>query len=300
MDMTPPHDALVGRPLSTRQFGRSRSIGQILVDAGRISPDAAARIASSQSDQGLRFGEAGVKLNLITLADIEFALARQFEYPYLDPSEKRINQSLVTAFQPFSECAEQLRSLRTRLLMHLVANDTSPRSIAIQGSVRGEGCSFIAANLAVVFSQMGERTLLIDANLRNPSLHQLFGIDAAPGVSEILMGRAGPECIVTVEQFLGLSVLPAGSRAPNPQELLIRSGLSDLLRNAVSRYDVVIVDTPAASTCADAQIVAARCGASVVVARRNVTDARAFRRLQSSLREAAVSLAGVVFNDADQ
>lgn len=296
MDMKMPKAALarMGKAATAKS---TRSIGEILVEAGFLDAESAARIAQVQQDHGLRFGDAAVKLKLLTMSDIEFALARQFEYPYLDPADGSVSRSVVSAFRPFGPFAEKMRSLRTRLSMHQATHPSAPASIAVLSAVSGEGRSFVAANLAVAFSQMGERTLLVDADLRKPSQHVLFNLPTRMGLSNILLGRAGPECIAKVPHFFDLSVLTAGSTPPNPQELLTRVRLISLLNEATDAFDVVIVDTPAASLYADAQIIASRTGMGLLVTRSNQTDAKVLTRVRASLRDAGANLVGTVLNE---
>ena len=276
----------------------SRSIGEILIEAGRLTVEDAKRISQEQSQGGLRFGEAAVQLNLLTRADIEFALARQFDYPYLLPDSGTIASSVVTAYRPFGPVAEQIRSLRARLLVRHLERHSGQRTFTVVSAMRREGRSFIAANLAVVFSQMGERTLLIDADMRNPSQHELFHFKNVLGVSNVLAGRADLRDAVRVPGLVGLSVLSAGSVPPNPQELLTRARLSTLIGEAGEMYDVVVVDTPAASLSADAQIIAARTSGSLLVSRIGVTDGNMLRRVVTSLNESGANLIGAVANDA--
>jgi capsular exopolysaccharide synthesis family protein len=144
---------------------------------------------------------------------------------------------------------------------------------------RGVGRSFVAANLAVVFSQLGERTLLIDADLRAPRMHQLFKIENRVGLSSLLGAGVSAEPIVQLGAFVGLSIMPSGPLPPNPQELLSRPAFRSLIDRATANYDVVIVDTPACNDGADAQIVASRAGAALLVTRldyTSVTDASSF------------------------
>lgn len=296
MQMNAPVDAIAAWNLPLVET-RARSIGDILVESGRLDAESAARVAVTQRDRGLRFGEAAISLGLASVADIEFALARQFEYPYLKAGDSGIDASVMVAYRPFGPVAEQMRSLRTALMVNLLRRPEAPRTVAVLSSARGEGRSFIAANLAVVFSQLGERTLLIDADLRHPGQHRLFGLGERQGLSNLLLGRVGLECIARVPQFRSLSVLGAGSQAPNPQELLAGPRLSQLLERAAAQFDVVIVDTPAAGETADGQIVASRTGAGLLVTRRGRTLARPLQQLRRSLRDSGASVLGTVLND---
>ncbi len=296
MDMKFPKAALAR--MGQGSLPRStRSIGEILVEAGFLDADAAARIVHAQREFGLRFGDAAVRLKLLKTSDIEFALARQFEYPYLDPADGSVSPAVVSAFRPFGPFAEQMRSLRTRIDMHQAADPATPPTVAILSAMPGEGRSFVAANLAVAFSQMGQRTLLIDADLRKPSQHGLFNLPGRMGLSNVLLGRAGHECIVKVPHFFDLSVLTAGSKPPNPQELLTRARFTTLLHESAEVFDVVIVDTPPTALSADSQIIASRAGFGVMVTRANATDANLLRRALASLRDCGANLVGTVLND---
>ena len=296
MNMKMPEAALA-RMGKTPAVRATRSIGEILVEAGFLSAESAATIAKAQREHGLRFGDAAVKLKLLTLSDIEFALARQFEYPYLDPADGAVRPDVVSAFRPFGPFAEQMRSLRTRLTMQMSEQTANPPTLAVLSAESGEGRSFVAANLAVAFSQMGERTLLVDADLRKPSQHLLFNVSSNMGLSNMLLGRAGPECIAKVPHFFDLSVLTAGSTPPNPQELLTRARLSSFLSEASAAFDIVIVDTPPVSRYADAQIVASRVGFGVLVTRSNRTNAKLLNQTRVSLRDCGANLVGTVLND---
>src|SRR5688500_5369553 len=137
------------------------SIGSILIEAGRLTPEDAERIVRLQRQQSLRFGEAGKELHLLNQADVAFALARQFDYPHLMPGEGGLSEMVVAAYAPFEAAAESLRALRSELVLQWSEVDVRRKTFAILSAAPREGRSFIAANLAVVFSQLGEHTLLI-------------------------------------------------------------------------------------------------------------------------------------------
>ncbi|WP_417070241.1 chain length determinant protein tyrosine kinase EpsG [Niveibacterium terrae] len=277
--------------------GRDRAIGAILIDAGRLSAEGAEKILREQKAHGLRFGDAAIALGLLKQADIDFALNRQFEYPVLHAGDESVSEELIAAFKPSSAIVEQLRALRSQLMVRGIG-DALTRSLAVVSAEKGEGRSFIAANLAVVFSQLGERTLLIDADLRRPRQHELFKLDPrSSGLSSLLSGRAGSEAIVRIPSLVGLSVLPAGAVPPNPQELLARAQFSRLLDEAGKSFDVIIIDTPSAASSADSSIVAARSGAALLLARQDFTPAPALLALKGSLAASSVKLVGAVLNN---
>ena len=107
--------------------------------------------------------------------------------------------------------------------------------LTIVGAERGEGRSYLAANLAIVFSQLGERTLLVDADLREPRQHYLFHLENQIGFSTLLAGRSREEAIVRIPDLAGLSVLPAGPTPPNPLELLNRLNFDEFMIQAKRR-----------------------------------------------------------------
>lgn len=294
MKMSPP----VGVTSPSLQGERiERSIGAILVDSGRLSHGDAESILRMQRDNKLRFGDAGIALGLLSQADIDFALSRQFGYAYLDPNDSRISQKVVAAFQPFTPIVEQLRMLRSQLMLRWLSAEHGRKTIAITGVARREGKSFVAANLAVVFSQLGERTLLIDADLRNPAQHVYFKLENRIGLANVLNGMANAEAIQRVPALGNLSVLPAGTLPPNPQELLAGERFPELLKRLSQGFDVIILDTSAAQVCADAHLVAARAAAAVLVARKDHTSIEAAQEFVQGLASARVTLLGSVLSN---
>lgn len=278
------------------QAGHARSMGSILIDSGRLSAANAEKILTFQRENGVRFGEAGRTLGLLTEDDVRFALSIQFHYSYI-PSGSTLSHELIAAYQPDSPAVEELRMLRSQLMLRWFNNGTDHKGLAIVSAGSGDGRSYIAANLAIVFSQLGERTLLIDADMRMPRQHRLFNLGKRSGLSDILVGRAGLDAIGKIDSLANLSVLTAGAIPPNPQELLGRQSFSKLLLSLGEDFDVMIIDTPPASFCADAHTVSVRTGAALVVARQNKSSMVELGKFTHSLREFGVILVGSVLND---
>ena len=276
---------------------RGRSIGVILIDSGRLTADNAERILRLQKAQGMRFGDAAIELGLLTEDDIRFALSSQFDYPYLPLGDNSLSHELVAAYKPSSPVVEQLRALRSQLMLRWFDAEAQRKALAIVSPGPGEGRSFIAANLAIVFSQLGERTLLIDADLRTPRQHELFKLGNNAGLSGLLAGRANADAVVRVPSLLGLSILPAGAIPPNPQELLGRPAFIETLLTVSRDFDVVIIDTPAASAYADAQTIAVRAGAALMLARKNMSSLPDMALIANSLQQSGATLLGSVLND---
>ncbi len=273
------------------------SMGEVLVKAGRLAPQDAERIMHLQREQGLRFGQAGLRLALLTQADIDFALSRQFDYPFLVRGKSNIGESVVAAYEPRHPLVERLRELRTQLMLRWFNGSHAHKALAVLSATRGEGRSFIAANLAVLFSQLGRRTLLVDADLRHPCQHQLFGLDNRIGLSALLSGRGGPDTIQRIAGLPHLSVLPAGTTPPNPHELLARPVFASLLSQLAQQVDVVLIDSPATSESADAQVIAVRAGAAMIVVRKNTSRAWRVQGVSHDVSDGKATVVGAVLND---
>jgi protein-tyrosine kinase len=274
-----------------------RSIGAILVDAGRLSVADAERVLHVQREENLRFGDAAVKLGLITEADIQLALSRQFDYPYLQRGTSSVSEEVVAAYDPFSAQVESLRTLRSQLMLRWFGGEAEKKRLAIVSPGAKEGRSFIAANLAVVFSQLGERTLLVDADMRSPTQHTLFGVENRTGLSAALAARGGSLGIQRVPGLRSLSVLPAGAIPPNPTELLCQPVFKRCLDALGQAFDVILIDSPPAIAYADAQAIAARAGAALVVARKNVSRNSQLRAAAETFVQSGAVVVGSVLND---
>jgi protein-tyrosine kinase len=284
--------------VSTKVRPGDRTIGAILVESGRLSAKDVERILQYQRDTELRFGEAGVQLGLLTEADVLYALSLQFDYPFLQPGTSRpVSTELVAAYKPFGPEGERLRALRSQLQLRWFDESGARTALAIVSAERGDGRSHLAANLAITFAQLGERTLLIDADLRHSRQHKLFKIENQVGLSSLLAGRMQDQVVTFVPGIPGLAVLPAGPTPPNPTELLSRPVLDRVLEQSMSTFDVVLVDTPALATGADAALLARLSGASLTLARINSTPLRAFSDLNQTIAEAGSRVVGSVLVD---
>ena len=271
------------------------SIGKLLLDLGKIKAEDAERIIRLQKADNIRFGDAAQKLGLITEEDIKQVLSLQFDYPYLQAGEAKFSKELIAAYKPFSKQVEALRALRSQLILRWF--NEGNKSLAIVSATSSDGCSNLAANLAVVFSQLGEQTLLVDANLRAPVQHKIFNLNEARGLSDILAGRAGLEVVKKIDSFVDLTVLGAGTVPPNPQELLSRPNFIEFMKQAAAHYDVVIVDTSPAIDTSDAQTVASRCQGALLTSRLNETRITDLTNIRDQLTLAGVQIVGAVVND---
>jgi len=210
--------------------------------------------------------------------------------------EGGVADDVIAAYMPQSDAVEPLRALRSQIILRWF-NSASRRVLAISSAERGEGRSWLAANLATMFAQLGERTLLIDADMRHARQHRMFNIDNSVGLSALLTGRAGREIARRIHPQLRLFVLPAGIIPPNPQELLARPVFDVILDHFAAQFSLVILDTPAASETADAQILAANAGNAVMIARRNCTSQAKLAAAMQMFTDTGVNVIGSVINE---
>lgn len=291
---------IVDRDIKTREAPpqeRGRAIGAILVEQGRLAAAEVEEIQRYAVRNGMRFGEAAIHLNRLTERDIEFAIGQQYNYPVLPRAgDGGVADEVIAAHEPQSEVVESLRALRSQLILRWL-NTAERRVLAITSPERGEGRSWLAANLATMFARLGERTLLIDADMRHPRQHRFFNIDNSVGLSALLTGRAGREIARRIHPQLRLFVLPAGLCPPNPQELLARPVFDVVLNLFSSQFGLVIIDTPATTEAADAQILATYAGSAIVVARRNHTRQANLLATMESLAESGVNVVGSVISE---
>jgi chain length determinant protein tyrosine kinase EpsG len=276
---------------------QQRPIGAILRELKGWSDAEFARVVRHQNEHGQRFGDAAITLGLADLQDVLFALSQQFNYHYAPESRRSLQPELVAAVQPFSRQAEAFRATRSQLMLRAFAPDQPKCALAVLSADSGDGKTFFTANLGVVLAQLGGRVLVIDADLRSPRLHQLFGLPNRVGLSSLLSGRGDKRLIQQAPDIPSLFVLPVGITPPNPIELLERPAFRLLLADLVRKFDHVLIDTPALRHGSDAYAVAAKCGAALVIARRHHSRMDALQNLVSGVQACSARLAGVVVNE---
>jgi len=275
-----------------------RSIGAIISETRNLSAEQVEQILRYQREKSVRFGEAAIALGFASADDVLFALAQQFHYPYAPEERRKLNPELVALNQPFSLQAESFRAIRSQITTRVFAEaEGLRRALAVVSPDSGDGKTFFAANLAVTLAQLGGRTLLVDADMRGPRQHEVFGLENNAGLSGILSGRAEAKVVQQAQGVPSLFVLPVGITPPNPLELVERPAFSLLIRELTAKFDHVVVDTPAAVYGADAAVIAARCGAALVIARRNESRVGALQDLVAMLADTPAKLAGVVMNE---
>lgn len=282
----------------TQQMNAEVAIGQIIHQANKLTTDQVEEVLTYQRSHDVRFGEAAIALGLLQSDDVNWALAQQFHYHYAAGEGSKLDPELVVATRPFSKEAETFRTIRSHLIMKLFNGESHSSALAVLSPDTGDGKTYFAANLAVAFSQLPGRTLLVDGDMRNPRIHDLFKLsNRGPGLSTVLSGRVAPKAIQAVKELPNLYVLPVGTTPPNPLELLERNTLGLLMRELKRRFDRIIVDTPAATFGTDGAVIASKCGAGLIVARNNQSRLQPLQELVNTVKMGHTQLVGTVLNE---
>ena len=274
----------------------STRIGQALIAHAKLNQTNVDRILALQVEKNLLFGEAAKQLGLITEDDLQKVLSQQFNYTYLQEGNQKLSQLLTAAHAPFSVEAENLRSLRSQLLMRWF--DQGHKTLTITSASNQDSASLLAANLAIVFSQLNKKTLLIDANLRRAVQHKLFNIDTKVGLANILANRQGSYTLARLQSLPNLAILTAGTMVPNPQELLSQSGFAELVVDLENVYDVILVDTSPLEFGSDALTVVSKVKAAIIVAKKDTTVAADVQYLNQQVVTTGAKVIGSVFLDS--
>jgi succinoglycan biosynthesis transport protein ExoP len=194
--------------------------------------------------------------------------------------------------------AESYRALRTSLLLSNLG--APPKVIIVTSALPQEGKTTTSINTAVVLAQKGVRVLLIDADLRRPSIHKTLGMGPHSGLSNVLTGSTNLENAITSTKVLpNLFVLPAGTPPPNPAELLASSNMRDVLIQLREQYDHIVIDTPPSLSVTDAVVLSPRADAVVLVIRSGQTTKQALRRSRDILTQVNAKVVGVLLNAVD-
>ena len=202
---------------------------------------------------------------------------------------------LITQSRPQSQMAESYRALRTSLL--LTSLGAPPKTILITSALPREGKTTTSINTAIVLAQKGVRVLLVDADLRRPSIHKALGLGPRTGLSNVLTGGATLQQATVRSSLLpNLYVLPAGTPPPNPAELMASAQMASLLAELREQYDHIVVDTPPTLSVTDAVVLSTRADAVVLVIRSSQTTKPALRRSREILAQVNARVAGVLLN----
>lgn len=204
--------------------------------------------------------------------------------------------SLITIADKSSPIAEQYRTIRTNI--QFASADRKIQTIVVTSSGPLEGKSTTAANIAVVFANSGQRVLLVDADMRKPTIHKTFGLTNEVGLSKVLSSNNSVLEMSRPSMVDNLSILTSGPKPPNPSELLGSTRMNQVIEEARHLYDIIIFDMPPVVTVTDAQIMASKADGTLLVVRENVTRKDALTKAKDLLEMVQAKVLGVVYNGA--
>ena len=292
-DLTTDPALHLAAPVSELELPKIGRLGELFLEKGLLTTPQIEQIARTQIEKNLRFGDAALSLGFLTSDQLNLALSEQFGYASKNLFVGKAHPSLKILHYPFCLESEEIRRLRSELLLKFEQKDKI--KITIVSPANSEGKSYMAASLAIALSQSGKRTLLIDADLRDSAQQDYFGLDRPDGLSSILAGRKLMDDVL-IKLMPNLHILPAGPKPPNPLEILRAPNLHNLLASCWDQFDAFVVDTHASSLASDAQIVSHQIGAALVLARKDVTHLSLLRQTMSDLQAAGVEILGTVYN----
>ncbi|WP_282937474.1 CpsD/CapB family tyrosine-protein kinase [Paenibacillus sp. RC67] len=195
---------------------------------------------------------------------------------------------------PASLASESYRALRFNMESFVLAQGI--RTVSVTSAGRGEGKTTTVLNLATAYAQIEKKVLLIDADLRNPSIHHTFGAAQSKGLSHYLMNQATLNEIIVQTPVHNLSVIQAGAVPSNPAELLASSAMRQLLEELKQRYDMIFIDSSCVLSLTDGKMVAAQCDGVLLVVEHGKLKRQVAKKVNEELELAKVKLLGVVYN----
>ncbi|WP_137790971.1 CpsD/CapB family tyrosine-protein kinase [Bacillus sp. E(2018)] len=206
-------------------------------------------------------------------------------------------RSLITHINPKSPISEQYRTIRTNIQFASIDEDL--KTLMVTSASPGEGKSTTVANLAVVLAQQGKRVLLIDADLRKPTVHYTFKVSNIYGITNVLTRqRTLTEAIVTTT-IPDVDVLPSGPVPPNPSEIIDSKSMTHLIEEAKALYDYVLFDTPPIMVVTDAQVLAHRVDGVIMVISSGKTEIESALKGKELLENANAKILGTVLNEKE-
>lgn len=203
--------------------------------------------------------------------------------------------TLVTITDPRSPASEAYRTLRTNLSFYSL--DKPLRTLVVTSPSAGEGKSTTVANLAVTYAQSGRRILLVDCDLRRPSLHELFNLNASPGLTNVVMEEVN-DLPLQETGIDNLLLLASGTKPPNPADMLGAVRMDQIIGQLVERADVILFDAPPVLAAADAAILGAKVDGVLLVIQAGMTRRDHSERARELLEKARVRIVGSVLTNA--
>lgn len=206
-----------------------------------------------------------------------------------------VARKLVTSVNTKSIVSEQFRTLRTNVNFSMP--DKELKTFLVTSSSPGEGKSTVAANTAVVFAQEGKKVLLVDADMRKPTVHYTFHLTNTLGVSNLLTRQATVAEVVKTSEIENLDIITCGPIPPNPAELLSSQTMNKVIEVMKEIYDIIIFDAPPVLSVADAQILANKCEGTILIMSAGTTEKVEAQKAKEALVSSQANIIGVVLNN---
>lgn len=233
---------------------------------------------------------------IVNIEDIRRRLKRQGK-ELTAQDEVRLESKMITRFSPKSPISEAYRSLRTNIQFSDI--DNPKRVILMTSAATKEGKSTTCVNLAITFAQTGSRVLLVDSDLRRPTLHSFFNVDKMYGLSNVLIGSLSFNDVIKRTEVENLDLITAGDIPPNPAEMVASERMRMFLEEARNRYDVVLLDSPPVVAVTDAAILTTRADATILVVSSGMTGRSELKRAIGLIRSVGSNVLGIILNGLD-
>ncbi|MFF2755772.1 CpsD/CapB family tyrosine-protein kinase [Psychrobacillus sp. NPDC058041] len=204
-------------------------------------------------------------------------------------------RKLVTNVSPRSIISEQFRTVRTNINFSLPNKDL--RTLLFTSSSIGEGKSTSAANVAITFAQEGKKVLLVDADLRKPTMHYTFEKSNSPGITNLLTGHWNINEVIKESGIIGLHLITCGPIPSNPAELLGSSSMDNFIKEIREIYDMIIFDSPPALSVSDAQILSNKCDGTILVISSGLTEKKSIVKAKEILEASKANIIGTILNN---
>ena len=266
-----------------------------LVSQGNMTQEKLADISRLQIARNISFKVAAVELGILTQTDVAAVLRRQQE---IQPAanDNVLSPNLAVAYDTTSKRAEVLRKLRYQLAVRWFAEQAPCKALSIVSSGKGDGRSRLAAELAIVFAQTGERTLLVDADLRSPTQHKLFGMQNKIGLTSMRGDMPVLASAMPVHAVENLFLVSSGPLPDASRSLLVLRGIEGMLKVASTDFDILIIDTPALGQYVDAQSISMASGGALFCVRRDEVHVDILREHVDMLQSIGVNVVGSTFS----
>ncbi|MGY3778714.1 CpsD/CapB family tyrosine-protein kinase [Isobaculum melis] len=213
--------------------------------------------------------------------------------------QQKQGTSLITLTKPSSVITEQIRTIRTNIQFSMI--DRELKTLVFTSAGPGEGKSTVSANVAVVFAKQGKKVLLVDADMRKPTVHKTFKVPNNEGLTTLLTEKEmNLENVIKETVDENLSILTSGPIPPNPSELLDSNKMNFTIEMLASSFDLIIFDMPPIVTVTDAQIMASKTDGTIVVVRSGIANKEAVLKAKQLLTIVNANVVGTVFNGVEK